>query len=204
MESKGIVVARQYNASIEDIVNAINENNSVIVVVDGGELLGNRAEEIVEDIVIGQIPDHTVVVLSLNSEDETITIYDPNSSNVEDTYPIEQFKDAWNDSRNYLVTTTANNIITYTPKPIDLSDVELSDDLNELREAIAENAHDVWAVERQAQGWSYGEERNDELKTHPCLIPYEDLPEVEKAYDRDTALGTLKLIINLGFKIMKE
>lgn len=76
--------------------------------------------------------------------------------------------------------------------------------MNELREAIAENAHDVWAVERQAQGWSYGEERNDELKTHPCLIPYEDLPEVEKAYDRDTALGTLKLIINLGFKIMKE
>lgn len=123
MESKGIVVARQYNASIEDIVNAINENNSVIVAVDGGELLGNRAEEIVEDIVIGQIPDHTVVVLSLNSEDETITIYDPNSSNVEDTYPIEQFKDAWNYSRNYLVTTTANNIITYASKPIDLSDV---------------------------------------------------------------------------------
>jgi ryanodine receptor 2 len=62
----------------------------------------------------------------------------------------------------------------------------------------------VWAQSRIEQGWSYGEERNDALKTHPCLIPYEELPEVEKAYDRDTALGTLKLIRKLGFKIEKE
>ncbi|MBR5780829.1 MAG: Ryanodine receptor Ryr, partial [Bacteroidales bacterium] len=44
----------------------------------------------------------------------------------------------------------------------------------------------------------------DTLKTHPCLIPYEELPEVEKAYDRDTALGTLKLIKKLGFKITAQ
>jgi ryanodine receptor 2 len=54
------------------------------------------------------------------------------------------------------------------------------------------------------QGWTYGPERNDQLKQHPCLVPYEQLPEEEKAYDRDTALGTLKLITKLGFKIMKE
>jgi ryanodine receptor 2 len=54
------------------------------------------------------------------------------------------------------------------------------------------------------QGWTYGPERSDALKHHPCLVPYEDLPEVEKAYDRDTALGTLKLICKLGFKIAKE
>ena len=53
------------------------------------------------------------------------------------------------------------------------------------------------------QGWTYGEERNDALKHHPCLIPYEELPESEKEYDRDTALGTLKLICKLGFKISK-
>lgn len=54
------------------------------------------------------------------------------------------------------------------------------------------------------QGWTYGVKRSDALKQHPCLIPYEELPEVEKAYDRDTAFGTLKLICKLGFKITKE
>lgn len=92
---------------------------------------------------------------------------------------------------------------SYVPQPMDTSDIQLPEELNVLVEQMAKNVHEVWAQSRIEQGWSYGEERNDELKTHPCLIPYEDLPEVEKAYDRDTALGTLKLIINLGFKIMK-
>jgi ryanodine receptor 2 len=69
---------------------------------------------------------------------------------------------------------------------------------------MAKNVHDVWAESRISQGWTYGPERNDALKHHPCLVPYEDLPEVEKAYDRDTAVGTLKLICKLGFKITKE
>ena len=124
LESKGLVVTRQYNALIKDIVNALDEDECVIVAVDGGELLGNRADETVEDLLIGQIPDHTVVVLSLDEKKSTITIYDPNSSNAEDTYSIEQFKDAWNDSKNYLVTITSNSMKTYSPKPIDLSDVE--------------------------------------------------------------------------------
>jgi hypothetical protein len=64
--------------------------------------------------------------------------------------------------------------------------------------------HEVWAQSRISQGWTYGKERSDALKQHPCLVPYEELPEVEKAYDRDTALGTLKLISKLGFKISKE
>ena len=87
---------------------------------------------------------------------------------------------------------------------MDTSDIQLPEQLNELVEQMAKNVHEVWAESRIEQGWSYGEERNDALKTHPCLIPYEELPEVEKAYDRDTALGTLKLIRKLGFKIEKE
>ena len=39
--------------------------------------------------------------------------------------------------------------------------------------------------------------RSDDLKTHPCLVPYEELPEEEKEYDRKTSIGTLKLIIKL-------
>ena len=91
----------------------------------------------------------------------------------------------------------------YVPQPMDTSDIQLPDELNVLIEQMAKNVHEVWAESRVAQGWSYGEERNDTLKHHPCLVPYEELPEVEKAYDRDTALGTLKLISKLGFKITK-
>lgn len=204
LESKGLVVTRQYNATINDIVNVLSNNESVIVAVDGGELQGNRAEEIKEDFLIGQIPDHTVVILSYDAEHKTITIYDPNSPNAEDTYPIDQFEDAWNDSKKYLVTIHSSEMKTYIPKPIDLSDVELSEDLNELREAIAENAHEVWAENRQAEGWTYGPKRNDELKQTPDMVPYSQLPESEKVYDREMAMNTIKLLKKLGYDLVKR
>ena len=91
----------------------------------------------------------------------------------------------------------------YVPQPVDTSDIQLPKELNDLVELMAKNVHEVWAQSRMEQGWTYGEKRDDTLKTHPCLVAYEDLPEIEKAYDRDTALGTLKLISKLGFKISK-
>lgn len=91
----------------------------------------------------------------------------------------------------------------YKPKPLDTSGIQLSPELLELTEKIAENVHDVWATERIEQGWKYGEERNDALKTTPCLVAYSDLPDSEKEYDRNTALETLKLIIKLGYKIIR-
>lgn len=94
-------------------------------------------------------------------------------------------------------------IETYSPQPIDTTGVELSKELEQLVEQMSKNVHEVWAETRIRQGWTYGEQRNDELKTHPCLVPYEELPESEKEYDRNTSIGTLKLIMKLGFKIEK-
>lgn len=92
----------------------------------------------------------------------------------------------------------------YTPKPIDTCDITLPNELEDLVEEMSRNVHEVWAEGRINQGWSYGEQRDDELKTHPCLVPYEQLPESEKNFDRKTAIETLKLIQYLGFKITKE
>ncbi len=92
----------------------------------------------------------------------------------------------------------------YTPKPIDTSDVTLTQDILELCEQLSENTHDVWAEIRMKDGWVYGEERNDAQKHHPCLVPYADLPESEKEYDRNTSIQTLKLIIKLGYAITKK
>ncbi|MBP5386036.1 MAG: Ryanodine receptor Ryr [Prevotella sp.] len=92
----------------------------------------------------------------------------------------------------------------YTPKPIDTSDIILPENLTELAEQLAKNVHEVWSQTRMEQGWTYGEKRDDQQLKHPCLIPYEELPESEKLYDRNTSQQTLKLIIKLGFRIVRE
>ena len=91
----------------------------------------------------------------------------------------------------------------YTPKPIDTTGIELPQELEQLAEHMSRNVHEVWAETRIRQGWKYGKERDDKLKTHPCLIPYEDLPEEEREFDRNTSIGTLKLIMKLGFRISR-
>lgn len=89
----------------------------------------------------------------------------------------------------------------YKPNPVDTSGVCLSDDLLKLTEKIAENVHEVWAESRMQEGWIYGDVRNDAKKETPCLVPYSELSENEKSYDRNTALETIKLIIKLGYDI---
>ena len=91
--------------------------------------------------------------------------------------------------------------MNYIPKPIDTTDVELSSEIKELCEKLAENTHEVWAAGRIAQGWTYGPVRDDEKKETPCLVPYNELPESEKDYDRNTAMETLKVVLKLGFEI---
>ena len=90
----------------------------------------------------------------------------------------------------------------YEPKPIDTAGVQLTPDLLELTEVLARNTHDVWARQRMSEGWRYGPRRDDARKEHPLLVPYEQLSEAEKQYDRNTALETLKLIRALGYRIL--
>ncbi|MDR1055817.1 MAG: Ryanodine receptor Ryr [Prevotellaceae bacterium] len=91
----------------------------------------------------------------------------------------------------------------YIPNPINIDGIELSSELTELTEAMAKNIHEVWAAGRIAEGWGYGNERTDKEKLHPGLVPYEELSEQEKEYDRATSISTLKLIMKLGFEIKK-
>ncbi len=92
----------------------------------------------------------------------------------------------------------------YKPNPIDTSDIVLSEDLLVLTEKVAENVHEVWSEGRIQDGWTYGPVRDDARKETPCLVPYDDLPEREKDFDRNTAMGTLKLILKLGYRIEKN
>ncbi len=92
----------------------------------------------------------------------------------------------------------------YIPRPENTSNVELPEELLPLIEDMARNVHEVWSQNRLDDGWTYGPVRDDATKKHPCLVPYDDLPEREKDYDRATSQETLKLILKLGFTISKK
>jgi hypothetical protein len=89
----------------------------------------------------------------------------------------------------------------YDPKPIDTSRVALPASVVALTERLAEDVHDIWARQRLADGWTYGPRRDDALKRHPNLVPYAELSDAEKAYDRATALGALKAVVALGWRL---
>lgn len=91
----------------------------------------------------------------------------------------------------------------YTPKPFDDRGIPLPDELEYLKEELARNVHEVWASGRLAAGWKYGPVRDEDRKEHPCLIPYEDLSEEEKDFDRATALSTIKYILAKGYRLSK-
>ena len=99
---------------------------------------------------------------------------------------------------------TDKTIGDYQPHPADLSDIRLDNSLTELSEVLAENVHEVWSAHRIAEGWRYGEKRDDKAKLHPGLVPYSELSEAEKEYDRLTAVDTLRLVVKLGFTISRK
>lgn len=94
--------------------------------------------------------------------------------------------------------------MTYIPRPEDTSHVQLPQEILHSAELLAKNTHENWSAQRMADGWTYGPVRNDALKQHPGLVPYESLPESEKEYDRRTAMETLKTILAMGFEISKR
>ena len=189
---QGLMVTHEYDATIADICNALDHDNDVIVAVDSSKLYPGMDRE--EDIA-----NHAVVVTAVDADGKKVTIYDPGCGDIM-TVEAGDFAQAWLTSCNYLVR-VLQEVGEYDPKPINLGDIDLNDDLLELREAIAENAHNVWAAARIKEGWKYGPERDDTLKLHPDLVPYCALPDAEKEYDRLMALDTIKLVKKLGFKI---
>ena len=142
------------------------------------------------------------VLLAVDSDRKTVTIYNPLAKHTCEK-PTDEFVRAW-ETAGGQCTTAFDRDDSYVPKLIDLSHVELPGDLGELLEAIAENAHNMWALERQSEGWTYGPERNDQLLETPDMVSYDELDESEKEYDRVMAKDTLKLLMALGYKVVKN
>ena len=197
-----LYVTRQYDCSIDDIIKYFTKNEIVIAVIDNTELHISLDEAKRNDLEFGEIPNHAIVIKSIDIGHNSIDIFDPEDPNFTKTYPLDVFKNAWDDSYNYLV--SISNQSNYEPHPLNLDDVPIEPELMELREAIAENAHEVWAKTRKDDGWTYGPERDDAKKLHPDMLPYDRLPESEKKYDRQMALNTIRLVKKLGWDLVKR
>lgn len=195
----GLMITRKYDATLEDIRKALDVDNDVLVVVDRDKLYPELPDEDDE-------PNHAVVVMAI--EGDMVKIFDPQNNSQWDrqahhkSIPCSQFEAAWKESQNYMVR-VLQSVDDYGPQPVNLGSIRLTDDLQELQEAIAENAHEVWAAARMKEGWTYGPERDDARKKHPDLVPYSSLPDNEKEYDRKMAFDTIKLVKKLGFEIVK-
>lgn len=142
------------------------------------------------------------VLLDVSENQKHVALYNP-FTNQEEEYLTTDYLESWKDAQGEC-TTAFEKDGTYNPKLLDLKHVELPDFIDELCEAIAENAHDTWAWERQSEGWTYGPVRDDENLQTPDMVPYAELPDSERQYDRVMAFDTLRLLIALGYKIEKR
>lgn len=189
MELKGLIVERKYDADIASLESALNDRKQVIAIIDPEVLNGGKP--------LTNAVCHAVCVTGVDSG-SVICLEPGNPQPVK--VAKETFMKAWKRSGNYLVT-AFRNVRGYNPQPINVEGIALDADLEELTEAIAENAHDIWARARMDEGWTYGPVRDDSTKQHPDLIPYAMLPDSEKEYDRIMAMNTLRLVRRLGFNI---
>lgn len=190
----GMLVCRIYNAGIDDVKQALLKDNDVVVGVDREKLYA-------EEIDLENLTNHAVVVTHV--EDNTVTIFDPYQEPYISRVPVADFLNAWKESRYYMIQ-VLQSVEEYEPHPVKLENIIIDENLEELQEAIAENAHEVWAEARIKEGWRYGPERDDVNKKHPDLVPYSALSESEKEYDRIMALETIRLVKKLGFDIVRK
>ena len=190
----GLLINRKFDSSLDDIRQAIAEDCDVMVGVDREKLYA-------EDIDLEDLTNHAVVVTGI--DETSVSVFDPYEAKKILKIPIADFLNAWKESHNYMIK-VLHSVEDYEPHPIDVDSVPLNGDLEQLQDAIAENAHNVWAKARIKEGWTYGKEFDNEKKEDPTLMPYTALPDSEKEYDRLTAFNTIKLVKKLGFDIVKR
>lgn len=193
LELKGLRVERKYDASLQDIEKDLGNYKEVIAVVD--RYILDRTEDCKHPFF------HAIYIT--NVEEDGAVMYLNLDTMLEDTVEKDDFLKAWKCSGNYLVSAT-KSLNGYNPQPINVEDISLDANLEDLTEAIAENAHDIWARARMNEGWTYGPVRDDAKKQHPDLVPYAQLPDSEKEYDRIMAMNTLRLVRRLGFDIVNR
>ena len=210
LEDNNLLVIRKYDADINTLNNALLGREgelkcSAIVIVNNNLLTGSVPENYFAD----ENPNHAVVPISIDQQSRTIEIYNPSTGNESDTYDLDLFIQSWSESKNYLVLVREKQYeFEYIPNPIDVDNVTLSPDLEELIDVIAENIHNVWAVDKliQKPGIKYApvdENGNEQPGNYNHFFrPYAELSDADKRNDIQNATSTIKLLKRLGYRIV--
>lgn len=215
LECKGFVVKRVYDATWELLCQSLSDYY-VISIVNGDVLEPKNAGE--ESVNIENDANHAVMVLSVSGNNR-VTIYNPAKNEDSVEYSKKLFLDAWQESNFYMALVEKTPSNKYVPQPINLSDITLDDDLMELVELLAENAHDVWGVGKLETAAKDGRileydavdgDRDivDEngvtrkMRYSHFFRPYSRLSEDDKKPDRDSVVSTVKLIKRLGYRLV--
>lgn len=189
LEGSGLRVYKRYDFNPQAIYSAVGKGGIVMPIVSG-EFFGTPDNVLV----------YTVITM-VNNASRRIELFNPVTEATE-VHQLGEFLDRWIIDGSDCITAFSVDEKTYRPVVADLSNITLPDDLKALGELLAANAHNVWALERQSEGWTYGPKRDDGKLQTPDMIPYTELPETEKEYDRKMATGTLKWLIAMGYKIV--
>lgn len=189
-EEANLRVFKRYEYNAQSVFNAIGKGGFVLPIISSDYLGADNMELCF------------CAILAINGVKKEITLYNP-IKDEEIIDPIDAFLEAWSESGADCITAFQNDEKTYKPELTDLTVIEIPKDIEELTELLAKHAHDVWAIERQSEGWTYGRERNDRKLETPDMVPYDQLPETEKQYDRIMASNTIKLLLANGYKIVK-
>ena len=187
LNMKGFTVDTLAKANLR-VYNRRTVNSSTVFTV---LLKGGIVIPVVNASLLGEynVGISATVVVKANQISDLVELYVPKSNDIQ-VFPIATFLEAWGTTDGLCTTAFPPDTHTYLPQLIDLKCVELPKGIEELREAIAENAHDSWALERLSEGWTYGQKRDDSKLETPDMVPYNLLPESEKQYDRIMAENT--------------
>lgn len=187
LELAQLSVSRRFRGTLEEMQGELNGKCSVIVAMNANRLANPKSRA-------SAACDHAVVVTEINQDEGYVELYDPQSGNQADRYPVETFLRAWKPSKNFFVSIIERGVRPYTPHPEYVAHIKLPEDIMPIADMLAENAHDIWAIKRLADG-----------NYDPSYMkPFCELNKKQRNMDYPTALNTIKLLYKLGFTITKN
>ena len=198
LELAQLSVSRRFRGTLEDMRGELNGNCSVIVALNAGRLENPQSRS-------SAVCDHAVVVTEINKDKGYVELYDPQSGNQADRYPVGTFLRAWKPSKNFFVSIIERGVRPYTPHPEYVAHIKLPEDIVPIADMLAENAHEIWAKDRLAEA-KEKKAKGKQVSPYddPFMKPFQELSKQQRKTDYSSAMNTIKLLYKLGFSITKD
>lgn len=201
LEMARLSVARRFKGNLDIIQQELASGCSIIVALNTERLYTGK------NLKVGKAApaNHAVVVLDVNTTEDYVEIHDPQSNAPSNRYAVDVFLHAWRPSKYYFVSIIECGVRPYTPHPEYVAHIKLPEEIASIADILAENAHEIWAKDRQDEAKKkQAKGEINKLTDDPFMKPFNELPVDKRKTDYLTALNTIKLLYKLGFTIRKD